>query len=96
MASQAAAHNKKEIKWKKRNHKISTGLEHKCKMLRDNYYSFIPCSDDCDIRPVPRVSEKSEFPDAEAPGHDLYHRFKHIDGCESQPTKARCKQKGFR
>lgn len=82
-------------KLKKRNHKLSTGLENRCKMQRDNNYSFIRCSDDDDIRPVPRVSEKGEFPDADAPGHDLQQHFQQIDGCESEPTKACCKHKCF-
>lgn len=69
----------KKRKLKETGHKISPGLE--------NYHSFVRGSDDCDIGPVPRVFEKGEFADAEAPGHHLYQRFQQEDGCESQPAR---------
>lgn len=47
-------------------------------------YCTLRRADDHDIQPVPRVSQKGEFPDADASGDDLYDGFQRVDGYESK------------
>lgn len=57
-------------------------------MQRDGWFSFIHCTDDHHIQPVPGVPQEGVFSHAQAPGHDLYDGFQRVDGCEGESAYA--------